>query len=331
MRSGKMVGNTVFHAELPGTDDDNLMEFVIQFYGTTTRPPRRLYTSASLGDAESLRRFFTEELGVSVGIHTPENARDASILRLCTENARQELEKRLRQRGDLPALEELARVLNLPAVPLRIEGFDIAHIGGKHTVASLVSFQNGVPDKGQYKRFRIRTLQEGQIDDFASMREVIARRYTRVKNEKLPQPDLIVIDGGKGQVGAARDILAALDISIPLVGIAKREEELFLPDRADPVRLPEGNPALRVIQYVRDESHRFATTYRAGLQKRDIVTSTLETIPGIGPKRAARILKAFPGVESILETPVDIVAKSTGLSEEKVLEMQEQIRKWSEG
>ncbi len=327
MRSGKLVGNTVFHAELPGTDDDNLMEFVLQFYGTTTKPPRRLYTSASLGDSGSLQRFFTEELGVDVGIHTPETSRDASILRLCTENARQELDKRLRRQGDVPALEELARLLGLPRIPLRIEGFDIAHIAGKHTVASLVSFLNGVPDKGQYKRYRIRTLEEGQIDDFASMREVIARRYTRVKNEKLPLPDLIVIDGGKGQVGAARDILTALDIDVPLVGIAKREEELFQPGRSEPVVLPEGNPALRVVQYVRDEAHRFATTYRAGLQKRDIVTSTLEQIPGIGPKRAARILKAFPGIESILDTPVDIVAKSTGITEEKALEVQEHIRK----
>ncbi len=326
MRAGKMVGNTVFHAELPGTDEDNLVEFVVQFYGTASNPPKRLYTSSTLGDLSVLKRFFAEELGADVTIHTPESSRDAAILRLCTENARQELDKRLRERGNLPALEELKGALGLSHPPLRIEGFDIAHIGGKNTVAALVSFSNGVPDKSQYKRFRIRTLKEGQIDDFAAMREVIARRYTRVRNEQLPRPDLIVIDGGKGQVNAAREILTALDEEIPLVGIAKREEELFLPERSDPIVLPEGNPALRVIQYVRDEAHRFATTYRAGLQKRDIVTSTLEAIPGIGPKRAARILRAFPDFDSILETPVDIIAKSAGISEEKVLELQEYIR-----
>lgn len=327
MRSGKLVGNNIFHAELPGTDEDNLAEFVLQFYETTSKPPRLLYTSSSLGDMDSLRQFFADELDADVDIRTPETSRDASILRLCTENARQELERRLRERGDLPALEELGRVLNLTGPPLRIEGFDIAHIGGKHTVASLVSFQNGVPDKGQYKRFKIRTLKEGQIDDFASMREVIARRYTRVKNERLATPGLIVIDGGKGQVSAAQEILKALDLSIPVVGIAKKEEELFLPDRSGPIILPQGNPALRVVQYVRDEAHRFATTYRAGLQKKDIVTSTLEGVPGIGPKRAARILRAFPGVESIIETPVDIIAKSTGISEEKALEVQEYVKK----
>ncbi|MFW6228852.1 MAG: excinuclease ABC subunit UvrC [Alkalispirochaeta sp.] len=308
-------------------DDENLAEFVIQFYTRTSRPPRRLYTSASLGDLEPVQRYFRDELSAEVTIRTPETTRDASVLRLCTENARQELEKRLREKGDLPALEELADALELPEPPLRIEGFDIAHVGGRNTVASLVSFANGVPDKSQYKRYRIRTLEEGQIDDFASMREVIARRYTRVKNEKLPRPDLILIDGGKGQVNAAQEILTALDLPIPIVGIAKRAEELFVPEHPDPILLPEGNPALRVLQYVRDEAHRFATTYRAGLQKKDIVTSALEKVPGIGPKRAARIMRAFPGIDGILETPADIIAKSTGISEEKALEVQEYVRK----
>ncbi|MFW5642768.1 MAG: excinuclease ABC subunit UvrC [Alkalispirochaeta sp.] len=327
MRSGKLVGSNIFHAELPGNDDENLAEFVIQFYTRTSRPPRRLYTSASLGDLEPVQRYFRDELSAEVSIRTPETTRDASVLRLCTENARQELEKRLREKGDLPALEELADALELPEPPLRIEGFDIAHVGGRNTVASLVSFANGVPDKSQYKRYRIRTLEEGQIDDFASMREVIARRYTRVKNEKLPRPDLILIDGGKGQVNAAQEILTALDLPIPIVGIAKRAEELFVPEHPDPILLPEGNPALRVLQYVRDEAHRFATTYRAGLQKKDIVTSALEKVPGIGPKRATRIMRAFPGIDGILETPADIIAKSTGISEEKALEVQEYVRK----
>ncbi len=327
MRAGKLVGSNVFHAELPGDDEENLLEFVLQFYGSTSKPPRELYTSASLGDLSALKRFFREELGTEVVIRTPATSRDASVLRLCTENARQELDKKLRERGDLPALEELARVLELPGPPLRIEGFDIAHVGGRNTVASLVSFSNGVPDKSQYKRYRIRSLKDGQIDDFASMREVIARRYTRVKNEKLPRPDLILIDGGKGQVNAAHEILTALDMPIPVVGLAKRNEELFLPDQPDPVLLPEASPPLRVLQHVRDESHRFATTYRAGLQKRDVVTPVLQQIPGIGPKRATRIMRAFPELDSLIETPVDIIAKSTGISEDQAHEIQRFVRR----
>jgi excinuclease ABC subunit C len=326
MRSGKLIGSNAFHAELPGDDDENVLEFVLQFYGSTRAVPRELYTSASLGDPEVISRFFREELGAEVVIRAPETSRDASVLRLCTQNARQELDRLLRQRGDLPALEELATALDLPAPPLRIEGFDIAHVGGRNTVASLVSFSNGVPDKSQYKRYRIRTLKEGQIDDFAAMREVIARRYTRVKNEKLPRPDLILIDGGKGQVSAAASILEALEVPIPVVGLAKRNEELFLPGQTDPIVLPEGTPPLRVLQHVRDEAHRFATTYRAGLQKRDVVTSVFQRVPGVGPKRAARLMRAFPDPESLLETPVDIIAKSVGMSGEQVRTVQEFLR-----
>lgn len=326
MRAGKLIGSNAFHAEPMGEEQDNLIEFVVQFYGTTSRPPRRLYTSAVLGDPDTIQRFFREELGSEVSIRAPETSRDAAVLRLCTENARQELEKRAREIGDLPALEGLAGALELGGPPLRIEGFDIAHVGGRHTVASLVSFSNGVPDKSFYRRFRIKSLKEGTIDDFAAMREVLARRYTRVKNERLARPDLILVDGGIGQVNAAREILSALELEIPIVGLAKRNEELFLPGRSAPVVLPEGDPALRVLQRVRDEAHRFATTYRAGLQQKDIVTSTLERIRGIGPRRAARILRSFPTPESIIETPVDIIAKSTGLSEELAATVREEVR-----
>lgn len=327
MRAGKLVGTNVFHGELMGNESDNLIEFVVQFYGGTSKPPRRLYTSADLGDTDTLQRFFREVLACEVSIRAPETSRDAAVLRLCTENARQELEKVTRERGDLPALESLAAVLGLGAAPLRIEGFDIAHVGGRNTVASLVSFSNGVPDKSLYRRYRIKSLKDGEIDDFASMREVLARRYSRVKNERLPRPDLVLVDGGIGQVNAARDILAALDMEIPIVGLAKRNEELFVPERSESIVLPEGDPALRVLQYVRDEAHRFATTYRAGLQQKDIVTSTLEKIRGIGPRRAARILRSFPTPESIIETPIDIVAKSTGISEELAATVRETVRR----
>lgn len=326
MRSGKLIGSTLFHAELAGSDDENLAEFIVQFYSSTGTPPRRLYVSETIGDLEVLERYFRENFSAQVQLLPPETSRDASVLRLCTENARQELDRRLRERGDLAALESLAGVLDLPHVPLRIEGFDIAHVGGRNTVASLVSFANGVPDRSQYKRFRIKSLAEGQVDDFASMREVVARRYTRVKNERLPRPDLILIDGGRGQVSAATAILTALELDIPVVGLAKRNEELWLPDQPLPIVLAEGTPALRVLQHVRDEAHRFATTYRAGLQTRDIVTSALEGIRGIGAARAARILRAFPTAESLIETPTDIVAKSTGLSEQLARTVQDAVR-----
>jgi excinuclease ABC subunit C len=190
----------------------------------------------------------------------------------------------------------------------------------------MVSFANGVPDKARYRKFHIRNL-KGEVDDYEAMREAVARRYTRVVNEKLPKPDLILVDGGKGQVSAAKGILDSLGLeSIPLVGLAKKNEELFVPENRDALRLPEGSPPLRVLQHVRDEAHRFATTFRAGLQTKEISRSSLEEVPGIGPKRAARLLKAFQSIEAILETPPDIIAKSTGISEEKATELQNHLK-----
>lgn len=328
MRAGHMINSTAYHAATFGTDAENVGEFIVQFYAAGAVPPASVYISAHVADRAGVQRYFTEQLGARVEICPPRTTRDAAVLRLATENARQELEKRLRERGDLPALEELQRVLGLPHPPLRIEGFDIAQVGGKNTVAALVSFLNGVPDPSAYRRYRIRSVRPGQVDDFAAMREVIARRFTRVKNERLPVPDLILIDGGAGQVGAAVAILEALELrAIPVVGLAKRNEELYLPNQADPIRLPEGSAPLRVLQHVRDEAHRFATTYRAGLQKRDVVTSVIERVPGVGPKRAARLLRSFESVEALLATPVDIVARTMGANERLAALLQEQVRR----
>ena len=327
MRSGTLVNSSAYHGMLAGTDAENVLEFVVQFYSATGSLPRRLYLSETVADRPSLERFFREQLNAEVEIQPPHTTRDASIVRLTTENARQELEKRIRERGDLPALQELQQALALPRVPLRIEGFDIAQVGGKFTVASMVSFVNGVPDKNGYRRFRIKSLPDGTINDFAAMREVVARRYTRVKNDRMVKPDLILIDGGAGQVGAAVAILEALDLrEIPVVGLAKRNEELFLPGRERPLVLAEASPSLRVLQAVRDEAHRFATTFRAKLQKRDVVVSVLERVPGIGPKRAARILKSFESVDALLATPVDIVARSTGIREHLASAVQNMLR-----
>ncbi|MFW6250209.1 MAG: excinuclease ABC subunit UvrC [Alkalispirochaetaceae bacterium] len=331
MRSGKLIGSNVFHSELFGTDEENLSQFLVQYYSSVKAFPAKLFTHREFADSEQLRTFFKDEMEADVRIMTPETKRDASILRMTFENARQDLEKRIRQRGNLPALQELQKVLRLKRTPLRIEGFDIAQVGGKHPVASMVSFANGVPDKAQYRKFHIRNL-KGEVDDYEAMREAMARRYTRVVNEKLPKPDLILVDGGKGQVSAAKGILDSLGLeSIPLVGLAKKHEELFVPENPDPLRLPEGSPPLRVLQHVRDEAHRFATTFRAGLQSKEISRSTLEEVSGIGPKRAARLLKAFQSVEAILETPPDIIAKSTGISEEKATELQNHLKRADEG
>lgn len=327
MRAGKLIGTDMFASRVFGSEEEDLEQFVVQYYGTRGSAPDRLYLPV-MPDETGLARYFREEHDREVSVSTPESSRDQSIQRMAAENARQDLEKRVRERGNLPALRELQKVLGLGGPPLRIEGFDIAHVDGKYPVASLVSFANGVPDKSQYRKFHVKHL-EGGIDDFEAMREVIARRYTRVLNEKLPRPDLILVDGGRGQVSAAVGILDSLGLGeIPVIGLAKRNEEIFRRDSPEPVVLPEGSAPLRVLQAVRDEAHRFATTFRSRLQQKTLSLETLQSVPGIGEKRGRRIIQAFGSLEAVAETPPDIIAKTVGITEEKAKEVVRAIREY---
>lgn len=225
-------------------------------------------------------------------------------------NAREDASRRLREHGDFPALEELKKALSLPRLPARIEGFDIAHLGGRLPVASLISFQDGNPDRKNYRIFRLRTT-DGVIDDFASMREVTSRRYTRLLNEGAELPDLIMIDGGIGQVNAVKGVLDALGADIPIVGLAKEDEELYLPGNSTPIVLPRRSDALRLLQRVRDETHRFATTRNQKLRTKENTTLIFERLPGIGPRKAVAILEHFGSLEALARA----VAEDTGVAE----------------
>lgn len=349
MRGGKLVGSDMFRTDVFAGEEEDLLQFVLQYYSQVRKPPTRLFLPIRV-ESGPLSAFFREQLGAEVTIETAGDAaaaadgetgpaepvdephtsraagapppadisgaagaRAASIINMATENARQDLERRIRDSGNLPALEELRHALNLPGTPYRIEGFDIAHVDGKHPVAALVSFHNGIPDTSRYRSFNLRTL-EGAIDDFEAMREVIARRYVRVRNERSPKPDLILIDGGKGQVSAAREILESLDMdTVPVVGLAKRNEEIFLPDRSEPVTLPKGAPPLKILQYVRDEAHRFATSRRAGKQSKDLAMTVLEGVPGLGPKRLKRLLEEFGSPAAISRRSAAELSARAGL------------------
>ncbi len=327
MRGGKLIGSDMFRTDVFAGEEEDLLQFVLQYYSHVRKPPARLFLPMHV-DWEQLSTFFRQELGAEVSIDTAAGAsapgeavevtdaaaaRAASIINMATENARQDLERRIRDSGNLPALEELRDTLQLPGTPYRIEGFDIAHIGGKHPVASLVSFHNGVPDTSRYRSFNLRTL-DGGIDDFEAMREVIARRYSRVRNEGSATPDLILVDGGKGQVAAAREILESLEMdAIPVVGLAKRNEEIFLPGRSEPVTLPKGAPPLKILQYVRDEAHRFATSRRAGKQAKELAMTVLEGVPGLGPKRLKRLLEEFGSPGEIARHSAAELSARTGL------------------
>lgn len=314
MRGGKILGREIYVNEYAGDPAEALPEFLALYYAETGREtPDRLYLYEDPGAL--VREFFRHRPGGrEPAVAVPKSKRDRAVLAMVAQNAEAELDRRIRDEGDIPALEELKRVLSLPKTPKRIEGFDISQLGGRHTVASLISFLDGRPDRAGYRHYRIRST-AGGVDDYKAIAEVVGRRYQRVKNEGLPRPDLILVDGGKGQVSAARSVLKLLDMAdeIPLVGLAKKEEELWLPDSDSPVRLPEGDPGLRILQQVRDETHRFATGYNKRLREKGLTLSTLEGVPGIGAKRSRKLLTTFGSLEHIYEKSAEDIAATAGV------------------
>lgn len=312
MRDGRLLGRDIFRSSYAGDPEDAITEFAIQYYSTGRKElPEKIFLRDD--SYPLLEQYFEEEKKRGNLIYQATDKRDLSVLKMAEENATIDLDKLLMDKGNIPALEELKLLLNLPTLPKRIEGFDIAQLDGQFTVASLVSFKDGNPDKKNYRRFKMKSL-DGKIDDYKSISEAVSRRYSRVLNENLERPDLILIDGGKGQVNAAHSVLKALDLSIPLAGLAKREELIYLPGFEKPVDLPEGNPALRVLQYVRDETHRFATGYNKTLRKSRLSLSSLESVPGIGQKKSAKLLKSFGSLQGIYEREAEEIASAAGLN-----------------
>jgi excinuclease ABC subunit C len=261
-----------------------------------------------------LGNWFKESFGYEPELLLPTDKHHAAIMAMARQNAAEDVRKRVKERGAGPALDEIAAALNLKSRPERIEGFDISHLDGKHPVASLISFKNGIPDKKNYRYFKLRTV-IGVIDDYAAMREAVKRRYSRLLREGKELPDLILVDGGIGQVNAAKGVLDELGIDCGLAGLAKREEELWLPDIKEPVVLSRQSEALKVLQFVRDECHRFATGFNQKLRSKELFFPVLESVEGIGPKRAAVIMKAYETLENIADADVKEMAERCKISE----------------
>lgn len=308
LRGGKLTGRDNFRVESLAEDDELLEEFASKYYADENALPSKIYVSAE-DSVELLEKWIQQEDNIieekrsktkiiKITEKDSSNRRDYAILEMARHNAKEDIIRRMRERGDMPALNELKELLNLPALPRRIEGFDIAHIGGKFPVASLISFWDGNPDKKNYRYFRLKTT-DGVIDDFASMREAATRRYSRLANEKKPLPDLILIDGGIGQVNAVDGILKALGLDIPIAGLAKRDEEIWRPHASSPVCLPRRSDALRLLQRVRDETHRFATSRNQNLRTKENTVSAFISLPHVGEKREKLLIKAFTTLENL--------------------------------
>ncbi|MDR2485323.1 MAG: excinuclease ABC subunit UvrC [Treponema sp.] len=317
MREGKLIGRELFRTCSAAEEDESLETFAAAYYTSERPPPPQIYLSASglSGNGFSgLKQWFAERFGYEPALLPPDEKRHEAVLAMARQNALEDLRRRLKDRGAGPALDELARALGLHSRPERIEGFDIAQLGGKHPVASLISFKNGAPDRKNYRYFKLRTV-VGVVDDFAAMREAVRRRYSRILREGKEPPDLVLIDGGIGQVNVAKGVLDELGLDCDVVGLAKRDEELWLPHTSEPVRLSKRSEALKVLQFLRDETHRFATSFNRRLRSGDLAFPVLESVEGIGPKRAAWIMKAFGDLAGIAAAGIADLMKQGKINE----------------
>lgn len=301
MREGRLIARDLYHTKSLNTDEELINEFLMAYYVSQDLFPSQIFIPINM-DVNLFRQWSEKEMEIQAQIFTPEvfDSKHNSAMEMAEQNAKEDIIRRLRERSDTPALEELKQLLKLDHLPARIEGFDIAHIGGKFPVASLISFYNGNPDKKNYRYFRLKTT-DGIIDDFASMREATARRYTRLLNENAELPDLILIDGGIGQVNAVKGVLSTLDLDIPIIGLAEKNEDIYLPGNSTPIQLPKRSDALRLLQRVRDETHRFATSKNQALRTKEKTANPFLELPHIGSKRAMLLIKTYGTIQNLVD------------------------------
>ena len=329
VRNGKLIGRDVFLLEAvhDAPDDEVLRGFLEQYYARATAIPVQVLVPSLPGPDEVavLEAFLAGRRGGPVHLRVPQRGEKRELMALAVRNATETLAReQARWMADqgktLGALRELADALGLADPPLRIECYDISNFQGDQSVASMVVFEDGKPRSGDYRRFRIRSV-EGP-NDFASHQEVLRRRFRRAKageegsEEELRWrlPDLVIVDGGKGQVSAAAEVLDELGLAdLPLAGLAKEREELFLPGRSEPILLAPTSQALYLVQRLRDEAHRFAITYHRNLRAKASVRSAFDDLPGVGPKRRRALLRVFGSARRVREAPVEQIAAVPGI------------------
>ena len=303
VRGGRVLDSRSFYFERIGDvePEEFWVSFLQQYYDATTFLPKEIHLPVDVPDEalDPVEAWLSERRGGRVTIRVPRRGAGFDRIRIARDNARENHARRfrtIREAGETATLA-LARALDLDRRPARIECFDVSHFQGAETYASCVVFVDGQPVKKEYRVFRI----EGAAgDDFASISQAVARRYSRVRDEGGTMPDLLLIDGGKGQLSAALASLDRIGLEIPAAGIAKREEKLFVPGRSTPVELPRRNPGLRLIQRARDEAHRFGLRHHRAARAKAALRSPLLEIPGIGPGTVRKLLSAFGGADAVL-------------------------------
>ena len=348
IRQGKLIGRDNFL--MAGTQDDEpnkiLTAFVKQFYDATPYVPPRILLQHPLEEADSILKWLRDKRKGSVRFHVPQRGEKRRLVQMVAENAEQGLEQlRVKQISDTAAMDaamlELQEALSLPYPPKRIECYDISNIQGTNAVGSMVVFEDAKPKKAHYRRFQIKSVKG--VDDYSMMREMLTRRFKRLAQSRKPreldelkgdiepaevsngkasgknawgiEPDLVLIDGGKGHLGAALQVFLELGINdIPLASLAKENEELFIPMMSESIMLPRNSQGLYLVQRARDEAHRFAITFHRERRSKKSVQSALDLVPGIGPKRKRMLIRRFGSVRGVSSASVDEIAAVPGMT-----------------
>ena len=337
VREGRTVRTCEFILDkgLDVDEEELVSGFVKRYYDETSDIPAEVDVACDVEDAPVISEWLSQKRGRKCVLHRPQRGEKHRLMEMCVRNARHALMRYMMRTGysddrTNQALLQLESALALDAPPLRIECFDISTIHGKFTVASMVVFTNGHADKSQYRRFKIRAELE-EANDFVSMSEVLGRRYApeRMADERFgSRPDLLVVDGGKPQLTAAMNQLEALGLDIPVCGLAKADEEVFVPWDDTPVVLPTGSASLYLIKQVRDESHRFAITFHRELRDKAMTVSILDEVEGVGPTRKKAIMRHFGSMKRLRAASVDEIAQVRGIPADVAQAVYDTLRAW---
>ena len=331
IRSGRLLGRENYFVQHEGDSPDLVMtEFIKQYYGGSTFIPKELLLPMDSVDRELFSEWFTSMKGQQVEVSVPQRGYKKDLIKMAEENAQNFLAERRRQwqytiDKSGGAVKKLAEVLDLPRLPERMECYDISHMQGAETVASMVVFEGGKPAKREYRRFKLKTVQ-GKPDDFASMAEIMERRYGNEKD--WPMPDLIIIDGGKGQLNAALPVIRAMGVTdVPVISLAKRIEEVFVEGESESIILEHHTPELQLLQQIRDEAHRFAITYHRRLRGKRNLESVLDHVEGIGPKRRKALYKHFGNLDAMRVAELEELESVEGMNKKAALAVYEFFRR----
>jgi len=318
VRDGKVLGSHHYYvSNADGKEESEIVESLIErYYLEHEDIPDEIALSAPIDSSDVVQTWLKGKKGSAVALDMPKAGEKAKLVSMVKRNAEfllEELQLQKMKRGDFVphSVQSLQRDLRLPALPRRIECFDISNTQGTDSVASLVVFVDAKARKSEYRKFKIRSV--SGPDDFASMQEVVERRYSRLLEEGSAMPDLVMVDGGKGQLSSAMEILQQLNLAgMPIIGLAKKLEEVFMPGSSEPVMIPRTSSALKLLQQIRDEAHRFAVTYHRALRTKRILNTELDLIKGIGKKRATELLEAFGSVQGVKFATEEQIAEIIG-------------------